>query len=226
MRFVSELEPRGTHIAARAFIGAILIVTLLASFAGAQVYYMYPGAPPVTRNEPALGVTVGIGDDLLRLLGYGRFNVNSRSDLGFEFVADNTDTFEPDVMRFGLGVDYKYAIVPTETTLPFDLALNAGFGFQSGGDMTNFNVPVGGLLSRPLELRNESVLVPYGGVYILIMYSSWDLPAGFVGDDSDWDLEVELRGGAGYQLTKKTLAYASLFLGAGTKFYLGLNFLL
>jgi hypothetical protein len=222
----SKQELKAVRVFARAFVGAMAIVALLASFAGAQVYYMYPGAPPVKKDEPAVGVNIGFGDKLFRTLGYGRFNVNSRSDLGIEVTADNTDTFEPDVWRFGLGADYKFAIVPKETEMPFDLAVDAGFGFQSGGDMFNINVPVGGVLSRPMELKGERVLVPYGGVYVLIQYSSWDLPVGATGDDSDWEVDVELRGGAGYEINKKSIAYASLFLGAGTKFYLGINFLL
>jgi hypothetical protein len=226
MRTNSDQGSEAARVCFRAFFAAAVFVALFTSLAGAQVFYTYPGAPPVKKDEPAVGVNVGFGDKLLRTLGYGRFNVNARSDLGLEIVADNTDTYSSDVWRWGAGIDYKYAIVPEETTMPFDLAANGGFGFQSGGDMTNFNVPAGAMISRPLELEGGRVLVPYGGVYVLLQYTSWDLPAGAIGDDSDWELEVELRAGAGFEINKATLAYAALFLGAGTKFYLGINFLL
>jgi hypothetical protein len=210
-----------------AAVAAAAIVALLASAAGAQVFYMYPGAPPVKADQPAAGVNIGFGDNLFRTLGYGRFNVNSASDIGIELVFDNTDTaVETDKWRIGLAADYKYAIIPDSTDMPFDLSVNGGFGFQSGGDMKNILIPVGGLISGPLELSNGQVLVPYGGVYVLIAYSTWDLPLGATGDTSKWDTDVELRGGAAYHINKTAAAYASLFIGAGTKFYVGINFLL
>jgi hypothetical protein len=63
-------------------------------------------------------------------------------------------------------------------------------------------------------------------VYVLIGYSSWELPAGATGESSDWATDVELRGGAAYHINEKASAYATLFIGAGTKFFLGINFLL
>lgn len=212
----------------RVVTAAAVLVALLAPAVGAQVFYSYPGAPPAKPNQPAAGADMGFGDELLRLLGYGRFNVNSVSDLGVELLFDNTDSrVEADVWRWGFGADYKYAIVPQgDSEMPFDLAVNAGFGYQNGGDQWNIRFPVGGLVSRGLKVREDNLVVPYGGVYVLFQYASWDLPAGAMGDDSDFDVDVELRAGAGYEFTKTTMAYAAFYLGAGNKFYLGVNFLL
>jgi hypothetical protein len=209
-----------------AVVTAASIVVFLAPTAGAQVFYAYPGAPPVKKDQPAVGATIGFGDDLFRMLGYGRFNVSEVSDLGIEIVVDNTDVLGGDVWRGGLAADFKYAIVPKETTMPFDLSVDAGLGYEWGGSMNNFEIPIGGMVSRPLELRGGGVIVPYGGVYILIRYTSIDLPAGVPGDDDDWDVDVELRGGTGYRINQASMAFATLHLGAGTKFYLGVNFLL
>jgi hypothetical protein len=212
----------------RLYLVAAVLVASLASAADAQVFYAYPGAPPTRPDHPAAGADIGFGDELFRLLGYGRFNVNSVSDLGIELLFDNTDTrIENDAWRWGFGVDYKYAIVPKDSTrMPFDLAVNAGFGYQSGGDMWNIRFPVGGVVSRPLRVAGDNALVPYGGVYILFQYAKWDLPPGVPGDDDNYETEVELRAGAGYQINRTSTACATLYLGAGTKFYLGVNFLL
>jgi hypothetical protein len=214
--------------ATRVIIAAVALVAVLAPVTGAQVFYTYPGAQPAKPDQPALGANIGFGSDLFRILGYGRFNVNSASDLGIELLFDKADTpVDTDVWRWGFGADYKYAIVPKDTTsLPFDLALNAGFGYQNGGDLWNIRFPVGGLVSRPLNFKGDNVLVPYGGVYVLFEYAKWNLPSSSTADDSDIEVDVELRAGAGYEFNKTALAYATLFLGAGTKFYLGINFLL
>jgi hypothetical protein len=213
---------------AQVSIAAVVLVVLLAPVAGAQVFYSYPGAPPIKPDQPALGSNVGFGDDLFRVLGYGRFNVHSASDLGLELVFDKADSpVEANVWRWGFGADYKYAIVPSDSSsMPFDLAVNAGFGYQNGGDAWNIRFPVGGLVSRSLAVRTDQSLVPFGGVYILFDYASWNLPAGASGDNSDFEVDVELRAGAAYEITKTAMAYATLFLGAGTKLYLGVNFLL
>jgi hypothetical protein len=211
---------RKIHALTRAAIAAVVIVALLAPAVGAQVFYMYPGAPPVKKDEPAVGATIAFGDDLFRILGYGRFNINNVSDIGVELLTDNTD----DVWRGGLAADYKYAIVPKETEMPFDLSVNGGFGYQWGGDISNILFPVGGLVSRPVELSGGQVLVPYGGVYILFQYTSWDLPPGVPGDTSDWDTDVELRIGSAFVINESSRAFATLHIGAGTRFYLGINF--
>lgn len=205
-----------------------VVATGLAPEVGAQVYYTYPGAPPVKPDQPALGADVGFGDELFRVLGHGRFNVNSDSDLGLELLFDNADTpADTDVWRWGFAVDYKYAIMEWDSTdnVPFDLAVNAGFGYQNGGDMWNLRFPVGGIVSRPIPIRDDNAFVPYGGVYVLFDYANWELPLGVPGD-SDFEVDVELRIGAGYELKETALAYATLHLGAGTRFYLGINFLL
>jgi hypothetical protein len=201
----------------------LLVVAVPAS--QAQVFYLYPGAPVVKDAEPAMGASLGIGEDIFRLLGYTRFNINEVTDFGLELIFDHFSSDVPggdDAWRVGAGADVKYAIVPQNTSLPFDLAVNAGLGFESGGDLTNINIPLGGLISRPLELSNGKVVVPYGGVYILIAHYSWDVDIpGFDADETDTD--VEIRTGARLELKEKTSVFATLHFGAGTMFYLGLN---
>jgi len=187
--------------------------------ARAQVFYLYPGAPPVTRDDAALGGTVGFGDHLVRLLGYGRFNINPVADLGLEIVFDESNGH----WRAGAGADVKYGIVPEGKTMPFDLSLNAGIGFQSGGDVTNLDVPVGGLMSRSFQLENGRVIVPYGGLYIVFRHASWDLPPGVRGDDSDTELDLELRLGGSISVFANGDAFVNLHIGEDIMFFLGYN---
>ncbi len=205
---------------------SILALTLASlAFVGttvhAQVFYEYPGVPVVKENEPVFGPCIGLGDDLFRINGFARFNVSTLMDFGLELVFDNAN----DTWRYGAGGDVKYAIVPENTTMPFDLSLNAGFGFESGGDVKSIIVPLGGLVSRPLQLASGRVFAPYGGVYLLILHTSIDLPADVADevDSSDTDTDVELRGGVRLEMNAQADLFAALHLGAGTMFYIGLN---
>lgn len=191
--------------------------------AHAQVFYLYPGAPPVGDTEPALGTTLGFGDDIVRIVGYGRFNVSELSDLGIEVVLDRWDPgFADDAWRFGLGADYRYAIVPGGTDLPFDLSLDGGFGFQSGDDITNFHIPLGGVISRPLELQNGRILVPYGGLYLVFSHVSVNTPPG-IPDHDDSELDVELRLGTSIELGAGMAGFVNIHIGDNELFFLGVN---
>jgi hypothetical protein len=205
-------------------LGTALIATLLvAGAARAQVFYQYPGAPVVSDTEPALGFTAGIGDDLLRLVGYGRFNVSEVSDLGLELVLDHWDpSFGDDGWRIGAGADFRYAIVPANTNLPFDLSLDGGLGLQTGSDITSFNIPVGAVISRPLELQNGRILTPYGGLYLLFSHISVDTPPG-APDYDDSDFDVELRLGTSLEIVGGVSGFVSAHVGNEEKLFLGLN---
>ncbi len=201
----------------------LLVMICVVSAAHAQVFHSYPGAPVVKDTESAAGAALGIGDDLLRMIGYARFNVNANTDFGLELVLDHWDVpFVGNEWRIGAGADVKYAIVPKNSTLPFDLSANAGLGFESGGDVTNVNIPLGAVISRPFELNNGRVIVPHGGVFILISHFSYDVSGpGFDNDDTDTD--VELRMGAKTAISNSTGAYVTLHLGAGNMFFFGFD---
>jgi hypothetical protein len=200
----------------------------LGTGASAQVFYEYPAAPVVRENEPVFGPAIAIGDNLFRINGFARFNISVPFDLGLEIVFDRVTVpdvglGEDDIWRFGAAADVKYLFIPPEDmTMPFDLAFNAGFGYESGGDVTNIIVPVGALISRSLELAPSRLLTPYAGVYLLIFHTSYDI-GGDQGDRSNTDTDVELRGGVSVGVTEQADIFAALHLGSGNKFYIGLN---
>ncbi len=210
-------------------ITAALSLLLLGVSASAQVFYEYPGAPVVGENEPIFGPAIAIGDEFFRINGFARFNISTPMDLGLEIaldrvtVADFDDFRSEEVWRFGVGGDIKYLFIPPEDmTMPFDLAFNAGFGFETGGDITNIIVPVGALISKPLEIAPSRIFTPYAGVYLLIVHTTIDVGDRF-GDRSDTDTDIELRGGGSVNVTDVAEIFAALHLGSGTKFYIGLN---
>ncbi|GEM_PF-1817441 len=185
--------------------------------ADAQVFYEYPGAPVVKDSEPAVGPYVSIGDNLLRIGGYGRFNAARDMDAGLELVIDRIHGKS----FIGAGGDVKYAIIPANANLPFDWAVNAGIGFITGNDITDLIVPLGTIISRPLELANGSILSPYGGIYVLIIHNSVDTALGTI---SNTNTDVELRAGASLELKPNMNIFSAFHVGSGSKFYIGVNF--
>jgi len=204
------------------FFVAAAIALLGAGAAGAQVFYQYPAAPVVTDSEPAAGGIFGIGENsLLRFLGYGRFDINRSFDMGLELVVDNQDVYTSSEWRFGIGADAKYSIRPDSTTLPFDLSVLVGFGFQSGGDLTNFDIPVAGVISRALALENGRQVVPYGGVYVIVRHASFSpssLPS-----SSNTDVDLELRLGTSVELWESGDAFLAVHIGEQFLFTVGFN---
>jgi hypothetical protein len=199
-----------------------IVVFVAAGPVGAQVFYQYPEAPVVTDSQPAAGGIFGVGENsLLRFLGYGRFDINRSFDLGLELVLDNQDTFTSSSWRFGVGADAKYSIRPDSTVLPFDLSALAGFGFQSGGDLTNFDFPVAGVISRALELENGRRVVPYGGVYVIIRHASFS-PQGLP-SSSNTDVDLELRLGTSVELWEAGDAFLAVHLAEQFLFTVGFN---
>jgi hypothetical protein len=199
-------------------LGLILLGTLFSN-ASAQVFYLYPGAPVVPDSQPALGTCLGIGDDLYRINGYGRFNISKHMDMGLELVFDRASK----KWRAGAGADLKYAIIPNSEDyhMPFDLAVNGGFGLTSGNDITFWQFPVGAVISKSFDINEGSTVTPYGGLYVLIMYTSVDLGTG--GKRSNTETDVEMRLGAAVGISEKMNIHATLHFGSGTIFYLGLN---
>ena len=199
------------------FLGALCGWTHLA---GAQVWQPYWTARPVPTESPAMGAAVGFGDDLFRIAGHTRFNMTSASDLGLELVFDNFEEVDGDDSQFfGFGADYKYLIVPQGDRLPFDFAAQGCFGMEFGDDVRLMSIPFGVLGSKTIPVGDEArEITPFAGMYLIIENVHVDTPAG---DNSNTDVEAEIRFGSAFQVVGRSHAYAALHAGNGTMFFLG-----
>lgn len=205
-----------------ALAGAVLVLAL-ASLARAQVFYSYPGAPPVTDTSPSLGLVAGFGDNVVRLGGFGRFNLSPAADLGLEAWYQNVDTEDSaeDTSFGGAGLDGKYLLTSANANMPLDIAAQVGGGFLARSGYLNVHVPLGAMASHDFVTNDGRHIVPYGGVYLIFDYFSFDAPPGV--DDSDTDFDVEVRLGASASIVKRGSLFAALHAGNGTMFLLGLN---
>jgi len=210
---------------ARASRLALLVAAAIAASAPnapAQVFYSYPGARPVTDQSPSLGLFAGFGDDLIRLGGFGRFNVTPVADLGIEAIYDNVDSEGggDDTGFGGAGIDGRYLIVAASEDVPLDIALQAGAGFRARSDFLHIRVPIGGVASHDFFYDDNRRIVPFGGVYMLMDYVKIESGPE---DYSDTDFDVELRLGASAEIIARGSVFAALHTGNGTMFFVGFN---
>lgn len=205
-----------------ALIAGVLVA--IASSVRAQVFYSFPGARPVTDTSPSLGLVAGFGDNVVRLGGFGRFNLSSSADLGLEVMYDNVDsdgTGGDDVGFFGFGGDGKFLLTSADEGNSLDIAVQAGVGALTRDDYTLIHVPLGGIASRDFLTNDGRRITPYGGAYLIFDYLKIDVPE--PADDSDTDLDVEIRVGASAEIVKRASLFAAFHTGNGTIFFLGFN---
>jgi hypothetical protein len=202
------------RVATLTVLTALLALPLTAA---AQVFYVYPDAPPVETRHLDGGGYLAFGEnELVRLSGYGRTGVARWVDVGAEFLLDNVDG---DWMG-GIGGDVKLALFPRRT-FPFDVSANTGIGYVSGSGRSVLQLPIGGVVSSPFELENGAEFVPYLGVYVLFVDTDVEQAGG--AKVSDTDVDVEARFGARYTVGEQMSLFATLQLGRQSSFYVGLN---
>jgi hypothetical protein len=206
----------------RGVVAAMGVVCALAGAAHAQVFYSFPGAKPVTDSSPSLGLVAGFGDHVVRIGGFGRFNLSDRADLGLEAMYNNVkaEGTTDDTGFGGGGVDGKYQFYHARQDMQIDIAANIGVGVLARSSYYDVHVPFGALASHDFVLNDGRLIVPYAGLYFVYDYVHVD--EGGV-SDSDSDFDTELRVGASAEIVKKGSLFAALHAGNGTMFFIGFN---
>jgi len=202
---------------------AVVAMCALAGAAQAQVFYSFPGAKPVSDASPSLGLVAGFGDNVVRLGGFGRFNLSSRADLGLEAMFNNVkgEGTAEDTGFGGGGLDGKYQFYSARQDMQIDIAANAGVGVLARSSYYNIHVPFGVLASHDFTMKDGRLIVPYAGLYFIYDFVHVDVPA--PADNSDSHFDTELRIGASAEIVKKGSLFAALHAGNGTMFFIGFN---
>lgn len=197
----------------------LLVLSLQPLTARAQVFYAYPKARPVARAHVAGGPYLAFGDNsLYRGSAFGRIGLARYVDVGIELLIENVDSDT----QYGAAIDTKFSLVPDTSAIPFDLSGNVGVGVISGDNISEVQIPIGGIISLPLELESGRLLTPYLGVYLLIVDQDIDLPGG--GTVSDTDFDAEIRPGIGINIRPGLDGFAAVHFGRDALFALGLTF--
>jgi hypothetical protein len=202
---------------------ATFVLFIGVAAANAQVFYSYPGARPVTDTSPSLGLVAGFGDNVVRLGGFGRFNLSPRSDLGLEAMFNNVKVEDStdDTAYGGGGIDGKYLFFESRQDMQIDIAANVGAGFLTRNDYLNVHVPIGAIASHDFVMNDGRLITPYAGLYVLVDYIKIEGPEGV--HNSDTDSDAEIRIGASAEIVKRGSLFAALHAGNGTMFFIGFN---
>ncbi len=205
------------------FATLVFVLSVLSALAPtrtvAQVFYQFPEAPVVSEGHVATGPYLAIGDnEIFRLGGYVRLNATKYFDVGAELLAGSMDGDA----QWGGGVDVKISLFPPTASIPFDLSATAGMGAVAGDAARVFQAPFGGIISSPFTLENGSQIVPYLGVYLLVVNTKVKIEN--ADDISDTDLDVEARGGVKYTLASGPEIFAAVHIGRDGLFMIGMNF--
>ena len=198
---------------------AMVALFIGATAARAQVFYSYPGARPVTDTSPSLGLVAGFGDNVVRLGGFGRFNVSTKADLGLEAMYNNIkgEDSTDDTGFGGAGIDGKYLFFESRQDLQLDIAANVGAGFLARSGILQIHVPIGAIASHDFVMNDGRLITPYAGMYFIFDYVDVD------GGGSDTDGDAEIRIGASAEIVKRGSLFAALHAGNGTMFFIGFN---
>jgi hypothetical protein len=201
---------------------AVVVMCALVTGASAQVFYSFPGARPVPDSSPAMGLVAGFGDHVVRLGGFGRFNLSSKSDLGLEAVFNNvkSDTGN-DTGYGGGGIDGKYLFFQSRQDMQIDISANAGVGVLARSSFYNIHVPFGAIASHDFTTSDGRRITPFGGLYFIYDYDHVDAPEPAGGGDSKFDMEMRI--GASAEIVKRGSLFAALHAGNGTMFFIGFN---
>lgn len=193
--------------------------TIIPSRTAAQVFYQFPEAPVINHGHLATGPYLTIGDnEIFRFGGFVRLNATKYFDVGAELIAGSMDGDG----QWGGGVDVKISLFPPTASIPFDLSATAGAGAVTGDAARVFQAPFGGIISSPFTMDNGSQIVPYLGVYLLVVNTKIKLEN--ADDKSDTDLDVEARGGVKYTLASGPEIFAAVHIGRDGLFMIGMNF--
>lgn len=202
-------------------VAAVLVMG--ASASRAQVFYSFPGAKPVTDASPSLGLVAGFGDNVVRLGGFGRFNLSQKSDLGLEAMYNNVknDATDDDTGYYGAGIDGKWWFFEARQDMQIDIAANLGAGFLTRDDYWDIHVPIGAIASHDFIVNDGRVITPYAGFYLIVDHFRVEGPEG--SHSSDTDSDAEIRIGASAEIVKKGSLFAALHAGNGAMFFVGFN---
>ncbi len=200
-----------------------VVVIACASSARAQVFYSFPGAKPVSDESPSLGLVAGFGDNVVRLGGFGRFNLSQKSDLGLEAMYHNVknEVTDDDTGYYGAGIDGKWWFFEARQDMQIDIAANLGAGFLTRDDSWDIRVPIGAIASHDFIMNDGRLITPYAGFYLIVDHFRTEGPEG--SHNSDTDSDAEIRIGASAEIVKKGSLFAALHAGNGTMFFVGFN---
>ncbi len=185
-----------------AFAAILVVATLGAGSAHAQVFGQMGGARPLEMNGRRAGVVLQMGEQTLGLLGELRLSFYPGVDFGFQGGVSRVDVGIGRRSAIRLGADFRTRIAQSTPDMPLDLALGGAIGVETADEYTLMTVAPVLQVSRTFEFAGRPA-TPYGGISLL--FSRLDVTG-----ENQTDLGLGLALGASWEIQRDVHLLAEL----------------
>lgn len=175
---------------------ALAAAVLPASTAEAQVFGQLTTARAMEVNGRMFGGYLQFSENVLNMLAQLRLSFYPNVDFGFQGgIARQEFGGGDDRTTLGLGGDIKYQIAQADAGTPFDVALGAAIGVQTGDEFSILTIGPSVVGSRSFASGGAVSLTPYLGAGLLFSNVN-------VGDNDDTEFSMPIRIGTTLRLNQ------------------------
>ena len=182
----------------RSCLIALLLAWLTALGPGsarAQVFGQFTPGETVPMNGHLFGAYLDASDNFFGFLTQLRLSFYPNVDFGFQGGLTRIDFGRSNTTAVRLGGDFKYWSMRARDGAPFDLAVGAGLGVDTGDRVNVLTLGPSLVASRDLALGSTAV-TPYVGAGLMI--ANLD-----VHDSRNTDFSVPFRVGSEFRLAQE-----------------------
>jgi opacity protein-like surface antigen len=147
-------------------LAVLVALPLGAMSAQAQTYGQYGGAAPIPSASHLTGVYLNASDNLFGVLGQLRLSFYPGVDFGFQGGIARTTFGSNNRTTLRLGTDFKARIRQAGQNGPFDMAMGANLGVETGDGYDILRLGPTFSISTPVPFGQNSMFVPYAGIGI------------------------------------------------------------
>lgn len=205
---------RCAPLAACVVLCASLLVTVPAA---GQVFGQFAPATVLPSGQSSMGAYGIFTDDSWGALGRFTLGLGGAFDAslsgGFSSYEDSPGIDAPNTLR--LGLDGRYQIRWAQPGAPVDASLGLGLGFESGSDLTRFDIAPQALASHRIVYDEAGrAVTPYGSLALDLQFID------AYGESSD-DLDLLARFGGAWEPSSYFCLTAEMGFGDGVRFAAG-----
>lgn len=175
---------------------ALAALLLGPAAARAQVFGQFTHAQTVPVNGHLFGAYLDASENFFGVLTQLRLSFYPNVDFGFQGGLTRIDFGRSDATAVRLGGDFKYWSLRASDGAPFDLAVGAALGVDTGDRINVLMLGPSVVASRDLSIGSSTPVTPYVGVGLLI--SNLD-----VHDSESTDISVPLKVGSEFRIAEE-----------------------
>jgi hypothetical protein len=190
---------------------SVLLVAGGATASFAQVYGQFTSAETLPVNGHLFGGYLHASENVVGLLAQLRLSFYPEVDFGFQGGLERIDSGGNHLTTIRLGGDFKYLAAHAGPSLPFDVAVGAALGVETGDNINVLSVGPTAVASRTLQIGSNGGVTPYAGLALL--FSNVEVQG-----SQNSDFSVPIRLGSEFRLAPELRISAELQLRLADEF--------